>query len=69
VTTRVVHITPFHVGWSVQSELSGRRGQTTVTGERERAIEIAQYQARRHEASLVVLHHEDGSVAEEFSTV
>jgi hypothetical protein len=65
----VFRISPFHVGWRVQGEVSGRRSQDTVVGARERAIEIAQYHAKRHEAARVIVLHADGSVEEEFAAV
>lgn len=62
------HITPFHVGWRVQGEVSGGRSQETVTGARERAIEIARYHARKYEPAQLIVHHADGSIDEELST-
>ena len=64
MATAIFQIRPFHVGWRVEG---GR--QETVTGARERAIEIAKYHAERHEdASRVIVLREDGTVDEEFST-
>ena len=68
MATATLHISPFHAGWRVRGELAGRRIRETVTGERSRAIEIARYHAARLEAARVVVHREDGSVDEEFST-
>jgi hypothetical protein len=69
MATAIFHITPFHVGWRVQGEVSGRRSQETVVGARERAIEIAQYHAKRHGPSQVIVHRADGSVDEELSEI
>jgi hypothetical protein len=66
--TAIFQIRPFHVGWRVEGEVSGRRRQDTVVSERQRAIEIAQYHAKRHEMSRVIILREDGSVDEELLT-
>jgi hypothetical protein len=63
----VFRISPFHVGWRVQAEVAGRPGQETVTGERERAIQIAQYQAKKYDPSTLIVLRHDGTVDEEFS--
>ena len=65
----IFRISPFHVGWRVQGEVSGRKSQDTVVGARERAIEIARYHAERHEESRVIVLRADGSIDEEFVTV
>jgi hypothetical protein len=65
----IFRITPFHVGWRVQGEVSGRRSQETVVGARERAIEIARYHAKRNEPAQVIVHRADGTVDEDISTV
>lgn len=65
----VFRITPFHVGWRVEGEVSGQRSQETVVGARERAIEIARYHAKRHHPSKVIVHRADGSVDEDISTI
>lgn len=64
MSTATIHITPFHVGWRVHSEVSGRLSGDTVTGERARAIEIARYQATRLATARVVVHGEDGTFEE-----
>jgi hypothetical protein len=58
----VVRVTPFQVGWKVVCETPGGRGIETVTGRREVALQVAQYQAERHNATHVVVLREDGSV-------
>lgn len=65
----IFKITPFHVGWRVQGEVSGQRSQETVVGERARAIEIATYHAKRHSPSQVIVLRDDGSIEEELRPV
>jgi hypothetical protein len=68
VAAAVIRISPFHVGWRVQAEVAGRRAHETVTGARERAIQIAQYHARRYDPSSVIVLSDDGVEVELSST-
>jgi hypothetical protein len=57
----VFHVRPFHGGWRVDVD---DRPAEILSGDRDRAIEIARYQATLRGTALVLVHGAGGAVDE-----
>lgn len=61
----VLHVTPNANGWEVRQE--GAQDTLALVDDKDRAVELAREQAKASALGQVIVHNQDGKIADEFT--